>query len=473
MRLAAKLAAALFIGIGLIVAAQAVLHARAISALQERERRDDIEILATALSAGAGAIWARSGEDAALQFLAEANRRRTYTEIQVQTLPERQAVDPPGVVRVSNLSEGDEATLVASATIYASDGPVGVLKLRRTRPYAAHYLSSAIRSQIVTTVAIALLCAVFALVLGYLLVGRPVDILRAQARSVAQGDFGHRNDLHQRDELGTLAHDLNQMSDRLLVARAQVKSERTARTNALEQLRHADRLATVGRLASSMAHELGTPLNVVGGRATLIQETKNLPDDAQEHAAIIKTEVDRMTLVIRDTLDFARPKALERRATTLRALLDEAASLMEPIADEREVSIEVLGPAECEADVDRRKMLQVITNLMTNAIDAMPSGGTIRMKAATSAFLEPASAEAEPGAYASFNVCDTGVGIDDEKLKTIFRPFYTTKREGRGTGLGLGVCQGIVREHGGWMEVTSKVGEGTCFTVFLPASEAS
>ncbi len=472
MRLAAKLSGALFVGVGLILLVQSGFFVKRIVELHDEEARDDLEILAGALAAGATSVWMRSGEDAARSFVARAAKQRAHTEIRILGQENAAAEVPPGVVEVHALRDRDVPVLEARTTIYTPE-PVASLRLTRSRPKRDEYRARAARAQLATASAIALLFAIVALGLGYLWIGRPLELLRAQARSIAHSDFSRRNDLEQRDEIGSLAMDLNQMSDRLQEAQRLLRKERASRTAALEKLRHADRLSTIGRLASSVAHELGTPLNVVGGRAVMIHETDGLPAEVLEHATSIKSESDRMADIIRNILDFARPKALEKREAHLVDLLDEGASLIEPIAEERHVNIVVDGDRKASVEVEPRKILQVLTNLMMNGIDAMPDGGQLRLTAVPAAVRGSGSATTPQGTYAGFSIRDQGRGIGEDRLKTIFTPFYTTKGEGRGTGLGLGICQGIVREHGGWMEVESEVGQGTCFHVFLPVESDS
>src|SRR5690606_12957663 len=134
-----------------------------------------------------------------------------------------------------------------------------------------------------------------------------------------------------------------------------------------------------------------------------------------------------------------------------------------PIAEEREVEIERHIDPALRLDADRSKILQVLTNLVMNAIHAMPEGGVVRVHASRARVEAPPDRRARGGDFSQLSVIDQGVGMDAETLAHIFEPFFTTKQLGTGTGLGLSVCHGIVREHGGYIEVHSRPGEGTRF----------
>jgi signal transduction histidine kinase len=141
---------------------------------------------------------------------------------------------------------------------------------------------------------------------------------------------------------------------------------------------------------------------------------------------------------------------------------------MEPLADKHNVSVVAADHLPIEADVDRGKVLQVLTNLMMNGIQAMPDGGTLRIHLREEHVEQPGDIHSTAGHYVCIEIEDEGVGITPEGIERIFEPFFTTKKEGEGTGLGLPVCHGIVREHGGWIAVESSPDVGSRFSVYLP-----
>jgi signal transduction histidine kinase len=152
--------------------------------------------------------------------------------------------------------------------------------------------------------------------------------------------------------------------------------------------------------------------------------------------------------------------------------VQRAVDLVEPLALPQKVAIEQAGPTDLMAGVDEIKLLQVLTNLMNNGIQAMPQGGRLRLQWARVEVEEPPDSRAAAGAYIRISVEDNGVGIDATALEKIFEPFFSTKGSGGGLGLGLPVCHSIIRDHGGWVEAHSQPGQGSRFDVYLPQSNA-
>jgi signal transduction histidine kinase len=268
--------------------------------------------------------------------------------------------------------------------------------------------------------------------------------------------------LRQRDELGELAAEINLMCDRLA-------AEQGAREQATEQLRHADRLTTVGKLASGLAHELGTPLNVVRGRAKLIVDKEVEGEDVADSARIVVEQAERMTALIRQLLDFARPRQLQKAPLDVTGLGRRVCELVATIARKAEVT---LVPPDDDTtllvDADDGQLTQVMTNLVVNALQATPSNGTVTIRTKTVEQAPPPYVGGSAREWVAIEVADTGKGIDEATRARVFEPFYTTKEVGEGTGLGLSVSWGIVREHGGWIDVASTPGNGSTFTVYLP-----
>ncbi len=298
-------------------------------------------------------------------------------------------------------------------------------------------------------------------------VGRPLDLLIDKTHRVGQGDFSTPLNLKSHDELGQLAEALNEMCRQLDEQQQQLRVETSERLAAMEQLRHADRLKTVGRLAAGIAHELGTPLNVVSGRAGLIASGKLSEQEIQQSAQTIKAEADRITGIIRQLLDFARRRSPHRNQIDLRDIARQTTQLLEPLATKRGVHLVVEDSDQAVlACADYAQIQQVVTNLVMNAVQAMDHGGDVLIRMGARSGSDDAGKDSATCAFLSIE--DQGAGISPEDQEHIFEPFFTTKQVGEGTGLGLSIAEGIVREHGGWMEVQSRVGEGSRFTVILP-----
>jgi two-component system, NtrC family, sensor kinase len=242
----------------------------------------------------------------------------------------------------------------------------------------------------------------------------------------------------------------------------------TTEEERLEALRKADRQAAVSKVASIVGHELGTPLNVIAARAAMIADGESSAAEITQSAKIIVEQSARMSKTIKDVLGNVRSKKGARAPLEVAELVRESTSFVSRLADRRRVSIEVEGELEAHRiEVDGHRMVQVLTNLITNGIQAMPRGGEIRIRVSR---VPPSPEEHRaPTGYSCISVIDTGVGIPAEKLKVIFKPFHAdTSHAAPGTGLSLAVAEGIVREHGGWVDVESQVDRGSCFKVCLP-----
>ena len=259
------------------------------------------------------------------------------------------------------------------------------------------------------------------------------------------------------------------MCERLAESQQRVHHETEARIATIEQLRHADRLRTVGQLASGVAHELGTPLNVVTGRASLISSGRLAPEAIVESAGIIKSQAERMAGIIRQLLDFSRSGSPHRVRADLLLIVRETVQILDPLSRKHGVQLLVTESSQpMSACVDTGQIQQVLTNLVVNAIQATPSGGRVTIGITKEHRQPPATEGSPPSDYFCLAVVDTGQGIAEDVRDRLFEPFVTTKDVGQGTGLGLSIAYGIVREHGGWIDVQSKIGHGSQFRVFLP-----
>ncbi len=299
-------------------------------------------------------------------------------------------------------------------------------------------------------------------------IARPLQELAAKTQRIGQGDFSGPLTLRRNDELGELAAAVNNMCCQLEAHDAAIRAETAERMSAMEQLRHADRLRTVGRLAAGIAHEMGTPLNVISGRASLIVSGKLSGDEICSSAGTIRSEANRITKTVRQLLDFARHRTLQRTMTRLHPLIVTSADLLRQLAEKVLVKIEIAAADESiQAFVDAALLQQVLANVLMNAIQAMPSGGTVRVDVHSTS----RNPESRDRPVACISVSDEGTGISGEDLPHIFEPFFTTKDLGQCTGLGLSIAHGIILEHGGRIEVRSEVGRGTTFDILLPKEE--
>jgi signal transduction histidine kinase len=371
--------------------------------------------------------------------------------------------------------EGTNRAHVFLPILLAGDPPVAqpgdppvALELSRALVEEDAAIHGVIEQQAVGTAAMALGGTVVASLVGFWFVARPVRRLVEQARRIGQGDFSYHATVRQRDEVGDLAREMSAMASRLEETQSRLAAENEGRIRALEQLRHADRLTTVGTLAAGMAHELGTPLNVVAGRAKMIAGGRLEPDAAVANARIIGTQVDRIVKIIRQLLDFARRGDAARAPVDLRGLAGRTIAMLEPMARERGVAIE-LQCTESPADVlgDASQLEQVLTNLIVNGLQAMGKG-VLHVRVDRAEQTPPPDHGGARAEFLRVEVRDEGKGIEPAHLGRVFEPFFTTKGVGEGTGLGLSVAYGIVRDHGGWISVSSQPAVGSSFAVQLP-----
>lgn len=308
---------------------------------------------------------------------------------------------------------------------------------------------------------------------GVWYVGRPVERLRDRLRAVATGDFDTTLDLAQNDEIGDLAREIDGMCRGLAEARAALAQETDARMHALERLRHTDRLTTIGQLAAGVAHELGTPLSVITGRAEMIVSGEAAGERATASARVIVDQAAHMAELIRELLDFSRQRGPRFGLVSVRAVCARTAETLAVVARPRGVTIATaLSEDPLLASADEHQLEQALVNLLVNAIQAMPSGGRVEVTS-TERRTRPPGDRAPEGDFICVTVTDQGAGIPPEHLARLFEPFFTTKDPGEGTGLGLSVAHGIVRDHGGWIEVESEIGRGSRFSLYLPATAAA
>ncbi|MFN7974398.1 MAG: ATP-binding protein [Acidobacteriota bacterium] len=483
MRLTQKLTALLLVGILAVMAIYGALQVRREVRFFDIDMRRDARVFGRALAKSVAHVWVEEGEGPALDLVTQTGEPSSHVRVRWVWLDG--PAEPAHVPRVPADQLGpvtrgqDYSTSVeplgGMGTVYTYvPVPVpgvrhGALEIAESLEDEKRYTRRTIQNISIAVTMVVLVCGAMAALLGYVLVGKPTRQLVEKARRVGAGDLGSPLRSSNRDELGVLAGEMNAMSDQLLGARTKIQAETAARIAAMEQLRHADRLTTVGKLASGIAHELGTPLNVVGGRAQMIASGEVEGEEARAGALVVVEQARRMTQIIRQLLDFSRPRRAQKTRRDLRDIVAQTIGLLDPMARKRSISIELALPeGDVPAEVDEGQMQQVLTNLIVNAVQASPAGGTVTVAASREAAVPPADFGPRPGAWASVSVKDAGHGIAQNDLPRIFEPFFTTKGVGEGTGLGLSVAHGIVREHGGFLSVESVPGQGSTFRIFLP-----
>ena len=228
-----------------------------------------------------------------------------------------------------------------------------------------------------------------------------------------------------------------------------------------EEMLQAKKMAAIGTFSSGIAHEINNPLNNISLSADMLyEEYDNLSrDEAKEIIKDILEQTERASKIVKNLLDFSREKEPSIKELTVREVIESTRKLLENELKIKKIYFSTSIPDNLPHILgDLNKLQQVFLNLFLNSIQAMDEGGIIHV-----------DAREEPKEYVRIDVIDTGKGIPESVLDKIFDPFFTTKRIGEGTGLGLSIVYGIVKKHGGHIEVKSKLGEGTTFSIFLPA----
>jgi signal transduction histidine kinase len=474
MRVALKLVLATVLGTLAVLVIFGWLRARREVRLFDSDMRNDHTLIGTTLAVCVADVWVKAGAVRAMHLVKQADAERPGMRLGFVNVDGSQSTLAPGVTRqrgvrqslehfvTADIPEEVYEFLVTRVPVKSSQGELlGAVEIAESLAVRDDFIRANRNGTLLATLAMVGFSGCVVLVMGVWLVGRPLNQLAAKANRIGRGDLSGPLSLAQRDEIGELGHEVNAMCERLSEATARSEAETSARIRAIEQLRHADRLITVGRLAAGIAHELGTPLNVIAGRVKMLRRGNVEPDAAGEYLVAISEQAERMTSIIRQLLDFAGRREPRAAATDLHVIARAIARLVEPIARKHDVEVAISAQGTAMAIGDPVQLEQVLSNLVVNGIHACDSGGTVSISCGT---------EGEADARRAYlRVADDGVGMDDEVQARIFEPFFTTKDIGQGTGLGLSVAHGIVLENGGSIKVESRKGQGSIFSVYLPA----
>lgn len=322
------------------------------------------------------------------------------------------------------------------------------------------------------------LVGTFAVILiGWLLaqnIARPVLRLRSLSQAVAAGDLDQSFGLHRNDEIGELGEAFDTMTlhlrerteeaQRLYSESLQRNRELAVINSRLEaaqlQLIQSEKLASIGHLTAGIVHDVKNPFAVIMGMAEVLGEEENLDEATRHGLKVIRESAIKGNNIVSDLLKFARQTKPEMRTADLRETVQSAMRLTAYLT--RRFTTEIDLPEQpLMVTYDAQQIEQVLINMIHNAVQAMPDGGRLCLSLKNT----------EDTAFLS--VQDTGVGISPEQLKRIFDPFYTTKSEGEGTGLGLSVSYGMIANHHGRIDVVSEIGKGSTFTIVLPIHQSA
>lgn len=362
--------------------------------------------------------------------------------------------------------------LVGAFPIRDDDGSsLGVLAIVRPTDALRQDLAAETRATALSLLTLLVGVAGAGWFLSSIYVRRPLLGLVRTMRALRSGDLSARAAVHAEDELGAAVGEFNAMVEELIEARQRLTTEAESREALEASLQRADKLVTVGQLSAGLAHEIGSPLQIVNGRARALAARSDLPADVRRSAEILARESDRITHIVEQLLTFSRRSVPSMADIDLAGAVRDIIELFEPEARRQDVRL-AFAPGESlpTANADVGQVQQVVMNLLSNAVRATPRGGQVRVG------LEPSSLTLPDGsaqASVSLIVEDTGEGIPEEVLPYIFEPFFTTRGHGDGTGLGLAVVRSIMESHGGLLGVVSHPGQGTRMTAQFPTRRAA
>jgi two-component system, NtrC family, sensor histidine kinase HydH len=299
-------------------------------------------------------------------------------------------------------------------------------------------------------------------------VRRPLLDLVQTMRAVRAGDLSAKVSFKRADEMGEAVSEFNAMVAELGDARRRLIAETEAREALEIALQRTDKLITVGQLSAGLAHEIGSPLQVVNGRARALAARPDIPADIRRIAEIVANESDRIARIVEQLLTFARHTTPKRIDVGLREPVRDVVALFELEARRHAVRLEFVYDESLPlVNADAGQVQQVVMNLLRNAVRATPRGGHIHVSLTTQS---PTGGQSEPSVCLA--VEDSGEGIPDDVAAHMFEPFFTTRSHSGGTGLGLAIVKSIVDAHRGTITVTPRDGGGTRFALHFPLAGA-
>ncbi len=390
--------------------------------------------------------------------------------------------DPDGSKEVKLLTPifNEPSCYKASCHYHPETEPVlGVLQTN----FSAREIEAASRQSLIGTllfgVVFVVLISVFLCIILYKFVSKPVALMEEGMKRLAKGDFDHPIEINTKDEMGLLARTFNSMAqdikryrehmeDWTKALQAEVEKKTAEIMKAQEQLIDAEKLASLGRMAAGIAHELNSPLTGIVTFAHLMR--KRIPPDNKQDAEdldVIIEQANRCSKIIKGLLGFARKGTSEKIQISINDLLESSIAMVKNQAKFHNIQLAInLAEKLPSVIADPNQIQQVFLNMLTNAADAMNDVGTIKIITRT------VTDETDPSKqYVEIEFTDTGPGIPPEHMNKIFEPFFTTKPVGKGTGLGLPVSYGIVKRHGGDIIAKSEPGKGATFLIRLPVAE--
>ena len=308
-------------------------------------------------------------------------------------------------------------------------------------------------------------CTTVVIAIGISLTNRitqPILQLAEGAKAIGSGNLDHRISITSQNEVGALAKEFNQMATKLKESYSNLEQKVEERT---AQLLRAERLAAVGELAAEVAHEINNPLGGLRNFASMLENEPENTQQTKKYAALILEGLKRVEIIVKRLLTFSRPYSLQMSDKNINYIINNSIKFIEYRIEPCHITIKKdLNETIPYVYIDADNISQVLINIMVNALESMPDGGTLTIKTDTCK---------EHDNCVTVCIADTGCGIREELKDKIFKPFFTTKnKEGeKGLGMGLAISKRIIEDHHGKINVESNIGKGTTFRICLPASK--
>jgi two-component system NtrC family sensor kinase len=364
----------------------------------------------------------------------------------------------------------------------ASQQILGVLDTNISLAKTDAQLAASTRSMLVYTAGAMLIVALLSWIFVWRVVGEPIKALKSGTERLSQGDLGYQLEVQSHDEVGDLAQSFNTMSLQLrsaneeIVAWARTLEDRVDQKSrelrrAHDHMLHVEKMASIGKMAAVVAHEINNPLSGILTYAKLLRkwlergETEGAKHgEALQCLELIAGESRRCGDLVKNLLTFSRTAPMNVETTDLNAVMDRSVRLVQHQLEMNGIQLQLdLANDLPRVQCDPAQIEQVVLALVMNSIDAMPRGGNLWLRTRMN----------EPRDEVEIQVRDDGIGIPADILPQLFEPFLTTKESGHGVGLGLAISRGIIERHNGHIEVQSEAGKGTTFTITLPLETGS
>jgi hypothetical protein len=365
---------------------------------------------------------------------------------------------------------------------------------------------------LITIVLDAIVLIIFGTFLLSRVLVKPIKDLVRLTQKISEGDFSQKIEVASKNEMGQLIGSFNRMIEKLKENRESLENylESLESTNqqlkqAQEELIRAEKLASIGRFAAGVAHEVGNPLGAILGYTSILEKDGLDRQESKDYLMRIEREIERINRIVRELLDFAKPSRFEIREVGINKVIENTLSLLSYQKDFKNIETQLdLQPSLPAIQGDESQLSQVFINIILNSIDAMPSGGILQIQTREHVVeylypnrfqrIYPPRRKSDPmesnyshlrksdplstlltkfskgDQLVKIRISDTGIGIKKEDLDNIFDPFFTTKAPDKGTGLGLSISLKIVESLGGEIKVESEVGKGATFEVYFPVA---